>query len=189
MRQVNPGVKLTSDDLLLFPDDGRRHELVDGEHCVTPSPDRRHQAILVNLLGMIWGYLQHRPVGRVFGAPFDVVFSEFDVVQPDLVYICRERFEQITTPEHVRGAPDLIVEVGSPSTRKRDETAKLRLYERAGVVEYWVVDPELDTFKVYRRAGARYERVAELTLEKGDALTTPLLPGLEMPLAKIFDER
>jgi Uma2 family endonuclease len=182
------GVKLTYDDFLLFPDDGKRHELIDGEHYVTPSPNRKHQAIIVNLTGMLWQYLQERSIGRIFAAPFDVVFSEFDVVEPDLLYVSNARQEQILTSQHVRGAPDLVIEIESPSTRKRDETIKRRLYERFGVSEYWVIDPELDLIKVYGQSEEQYTRLAELTLERNDTLTTPLLPGLEMPLAKIFED-
>jgi Uma2 family endonuclease len=137
---------------------------------------------------MIWSYLQQHPVGRVFGAPFDVVFSDFDVVEPDLLFISRARQAEILTKKHVRGAPDLVVEIGSPGTRKRDETIKRRLYERCAVSEYWVIDPELDTIKVYRRVDERYLRAAELSLESGDVLITPLLPGLEMPLSRIFQD-
>src|SRR3989442_3116873 len=97
MRPASPGVKLTYEDFLLFPDDGKRHELIDGEHFVTPTPNRKHQAIAMNLGAMIWGYLQDHPIGRVFAAPFDVIFSEFDVVEPDVLDISRERMEQIPT--------------------------------------------------------------------------------------------
>ena len=186
-RPANPGVKLTYEDFVLFPDDGKRHELIDGEHYVTPSPNTKHQAIAINLAGMIWSYLQQRPIGRVFGAPFDVVFSDFDVVEPDLLYLSSARAAAVLTPKHAKGAPDLVVEIGSKGTRKRDETIKRRLYERFGVSEYWVIDPEIDTIKVYRRPGGRYKRAAELSLEDGDVLTTPLLPGLDLPLAKIFE--
>ena len=188
VRPAGSGVKLTYDDYVLFPEDGKRHELIDGEHYVTPTPNRKHQTISGNLFGLIWSYLQQHRIGRVFSAPFDVILSHFDVVEPDLLYLSRERMAQIETSPWVRGAPDLVVEVGSKSTRKRDETIKRRLYERFGVSEYWVVDPELDSIKVYRRVGERYERAAELTLESDDTLTTPLLPGLEMPLAKIFED-
>jgi Uma2 family endonuclease len=94
----------------------------------------------------------------------------------------------VLTPKHARGAPDLVVEIWSESTRKRDETIKRRPYERFGVSEYWVVDPELDAFKVYRRVDDRHERAAELSLENGDVLTTPLMPGCDLPLAKILEE-
>ena len=182
------GVKLTYDDFLLFPDDGQRHELIDGEHYVTPSPNAKHQAIVMNISALIWTHLQQHPGGRVFTAPFDVVFSEFDVVEPDVLFISEARKNDVLTARHVRGAPDLVVEVGSPGTRKRDEMIKRRLYERYDVAEYWVVDPELDVIKVYRRSTAGYARVADLSCENGDVLSTPLIPGLEMPLSRIFKE-
>ena len=188
VKRAGPGVKLTYEDYVLFPEDGKRHELIDGEHYVTPAPIRKHQAVVGNLHGLIWSYLQQRPIGRVFTAPFDVIFSEFDVVEPDLLYISRERSQEIETSPWVKGAPDLVVEIGSPSTRKRDETIKRRLYERFGVVEYWVVDPEIDAVKVFRSTNDRYARVAELLLENDDVLTTPLLPDLELRLAKIFED-
>ena len=188
MKPAASGVKLTYDDYLQLPEDGKRHELIDGEHYVTPTPIRKHQAIAMNLSALIWGYLQQYPVGRVFGSPLDVIFSDFDVVEPDVLYISHQRMSEIETSPWIKGAPNLVVEIGSPSTRKRDETIKRRLYERFGVDEYWVIDPELDAIKVYRRANERYERTAELTLESGDVLTTPLLPGLDLRLAKIFED-
>jgi len=188
MKPVHPEVKLTYDDYVLFPDDGQRHELIDGEHFVTPTPIRKHQAIATNLVGVIWHYLREHPVGRVFTAPFDVILSNFDVVEPDLLLLTNERLGEITTSPWVQGPPSLVVEIGSPSTRKRDATIKRRLYERVGVDEYWIVDPELDSIDVYRLTNGRYERTAQLTLENGDVLTTPLLPGLSLALSIVFED-
>jgi Uma2 family endonuclease len=182
-------VKLTYDDYLLFPEDGKLHELIDGEHFVTPSPNVRHQAILGELHGMIWSYLREHPIGLVFMSRLDVVLSKYDVVEPDLLYVSRARANEVLSSQHVRGAPDLVVEIGSPSTRKRDETIKRRLYERFGVTEYWVVDPEVDVVRVYRRSGDRFQRAVELSHEGRDMLTTPLLPGLELPLERVFREQ
>lgn len=186
MKPNSSGVKLTYDDFVLFPDDGMRHELIDGEHYVTPSPNLKHQAIVWNLTGLMAPFLREHPAGRAFSAPFDVVFTQFDVVEPDLLFIAKARLD-ILTDKNVQGSPNLVVEIESPSTRKRDETIKKRLYEKNDVEEYWVIDPELDVVKVYRRVGGRYERTAELTLEKNDVLTTPLLPGLELPLSRVFE--
>ena len=188
MKPAHSRVRLTYDDFVLFPDDGQRHELIDGEHYVTPSPNMKHQAVLGNLHFLIRDHLEAQPSGRVFMAPFDVVFTDFDVVEPDLLYMSRERAADILTPKHVRGTPELVVEIGSPSTRKRDETIKRRLYERAGVLEYWFVDPDVDTVRIYRRAGESFARAVELSLEAHDVLASPLLPGLEMALAQIFRE-
>jgi Uma2 family endonuclease len=182
---ARPDVKLTYDDFVLFPDDGKRHELIDGEHYVTASPNLPHQGIVGNLYFFLRSHLETHPVGRVFTAPLDVVLSNVDVVEPDLLYVSHASAEILTT-KHVRGAPELVVEVGSPSTRKRDETIKRGLYERWGVSEYWVVDPDLEGVHVYRLGEKRYERVADLSVEHGDDLTTPLLPGLSIPLARVF---
>jgi Uma2 family endonuclease len=179
------GVKLTWDDYVLFPEDGMRHELIDGEHYVTPAPFLRHQEIVGRLHLAIGIYLMTHPVGRVFVAPLDVVLSQFDVVEPDLLYVSNERAPALLE-DWVRGAPDLVIEVGSERTRKRDETIKRALYERAGVTEYWIVDPEIDVVRIYRRADDRFGGPAELSRRTGDVLTTKLLPGLEIALDTIF---
>jgi Uma2 family endonuclease len=188
MNPASSGLKLTYDDFVLFPDDGKRHEIIDGEHYVTPSPNTRHQQISGDLFASIWNFLQTHPTGRIFHAPLDTLLSNFDIVEPDLLYVSNERATDILIPQHVRGAPDLVVEIASPGTRQRDETIKRRLYERSGVLEYWVVDPDIDVVRVYRRVGENFGRAIELSREAGDALTTPLLPGLEVPLGLIFRE-
>ena len=180
------GVKLTYDDFVLFPDDGMRHELIDGEHYVTPSPNRKHQKVSGNLFLLIGSWLEQRPIGQLFYAPFDVVFSRFDVVEPDLLYMSNERATEVLTQANVQGAPEIVIEIGSPGTRKRDETIKRRLYERTGVSEYWIVDPDIDVVRVYRRQGDEFDRPIELRAESGDVLTTPRLPELQLPLARIF---
>jgi Uma2 family endonuclease len=179
------GVKLTWDDYVLFPEDGMRHELIDGEHYVTPAPFLRHQEIVGRLHLAIGTYLMTHPIGRVFVAPLDVILSKFDVVEPDLLYVSNERAPELLK-DWVRGAPDLVIEVGSESTRKRDETIKRALYERAGVIEYWIVDPEIDVVRIYRRVDDRFRRPAELSRRAGDVLTTELLSGLEIALDAIF---
>ena len=184
-----PGVKLTYDDFVLFPDDGKRHELIDGEHYVTPSPNTAHQRIVGRLHLALGSYLETHPIGELFLAPFDVVFSQFDVVEPDLLYITAERRDGVLTPQHVRGTPDLVIEVGSPGTRRRDETIKRRLYERAGVSEYWIVDPELEVMRIYERQGDGFARARELSRDTADVMTSPLFPGLDLPLETIFRAR
>jgi Uma2 family endonuclease len=187
VKPATPGLKLTYDDFVLFPDDGKRHELIDGEHYVTPSPSMRHQQISMNLVLLIGNWLEGHPVGRLFHAPFDVVFSRYDVVEPDLLYVSNGRSNVLTAP-NVQGAPDLVIEIGSPGTRKRDETIKRRLYERSDVSEYWIVDPDIDVVRVHKRSGDGFARPIELSREGDDSLTTDLLPGLELPLARIFRE-
>jgi len=182
-----PELKLTYEDYLCFPDDGKRREIIDGELYVTAAPNLKHQSISINLASALKLFLDQARLGRVFAAPTDVVLSEVDVVEPDILFVSKERAERLTE-SNVQGAPDLVVEILSPSTRRTDERIKLKRYERFHVREYWIVDPELEIVKVYRRgAKAGLERVAELAQEAGDALTTPLLPGLTIPLAKVFE--
>jgi Uma2 family endonuclease len=97
-----------------------------------------------------------------------------------------ERAQAILTEKHVTGPPEIVIEIGSPGTRQRDETIKRRLYERTAVSEYWVVDPDLDLIRVYRRSGQRFDRPVELSMEAGDVLRTEQLPGLEVPLSRVF---
>jgi len=186
MRTSAGRVKLTYDDFVRFPDDGKRHELIDGEHVVTPSPSTRHQRICGNLHLLIGNWLELYPIGQVFFAPFDVVLSHVDIVEPDLLYLSNERAAAALTSAHVRGVPELVVEVGSPGTQKRDTTIKRHLYERAGVSEYWFIDAEHDVVRVYRRSGQDFAPAIVLTTAAADVLTTPLLTGLEMPLVRVF---
>ena len=176
--------KLTYEDLLLFPDDGRRHEIIDGEHFVTPSPHARHQRVSQHLNSLLHRHVEEHQLGRIYYAPVDVVLSDVDVVEPDLLFISQARLAIVQAA--VRGAPDLVIEIASPSSRRQDEVLKRGLYERAGVPEYWLVDPEAETVKVFRRRESGYGRPLLLSAHEGDRLESPLLPGLEIPLVAVF---
>lgn len=181
--------RLTYDDFLLFPDDGKRHEIVDGEHYVTPSPNLRHQELVGRLHLSIGNHLAANPgMGRLFLAPLDVVLSHHDVVEPDLLFIAGDQPE-IMTEKNIQGPPALVVEVISKSTRKKDAQIKRRLFERTGVREYWLVDPELDLVQVLRtNAAKKLTRVNELSAEDDAMLTTPLLPGWQLSMRTFFAE-
>jgi Uma2 family endonuclease len=182
-----PDTRLTVEDFMLFPDDGKRHEIIDGVHYVTPSPVTRHQAILGRLHLSLGNFLaEQSELGRVFFAPFDVIFTRWDVVEPDLLVIAGDQLDILTT-KNVQGAPAIVVEILSPGTRKVDESIKRRLFERGGVREYWLIDPELDIVKVYRReADGSFPRVAEFSREADDVLTSPVLPGWSLPLGRLL---
>jgi Uma2 family endonuclease len=177
--------RLTYEDYVLFPDDGRRHEIIDGEHCVTPVPFLRHQAVVRQLTVALGSFLQDHPLGELFPAPVDVLLSRQDVVQPDLVYVAREN-RHILTERNVQGPPDLVIEILSPGTRKRDELVKLDLYERSGVRECWLLDPARGTVAVYTLADGRFRPPVEQSVERGDVLTTGLLPGFRVRLTSLF---
>lgn len=177
-------LKLTYDDYLVLPDDGRRRELVEGEEHVSPQPTVRHQRVVARLLARLGSYVEEHGGGEVFVA-VDVLLSDVDVVRPDLAFVAEAHAGRVR--QHgVVGAPDLVVEVLSEGHRRHDELRKRRLYERFGVGEYWIVDPELELVKVYRRGGESFEPKVEWSREAGDALSTPLVPGFELPLALLF---
>ncbi len=179
--------RLTYDDFVQFPDDGKRHEIIDGEHHVTPSPNLRHQQLVGRLHVEIAIYLRAHPqAGQVFLSPLDVVLSHYDVVEPDLLFVAGDQ-TAIMTDKNIQGPPALVVEVLSKSSRKRDAQTKRRLFERTGVREYWLVDPELDLVQVFRPSPeGKLTRVAELSAEDDDTLTTPLLPGCAIALRELF---
>lgn len=178
-------LKLTHAEYRVFPNDGRRHEILDGEHAASGAPGIRHQRVSRRLLRALDAAAEEHGVGEVFHGPVAVVLSEFDVVEPDLLFVAAERAAIIRRDE-IKGAPDLVVEVLSPSSRRLDEIVKRKAYEDFGVQEYWIADPELETVKVYCRQGAGFGAPTELAAERGETLTTPLLPGFELPLQTVF---
>jgi Uma2 family endonuclease len=178
----------TYSDLVALPDDQLRHELIDGEHFVTPSPNTAHQLILGRLFIALSRYAARHRTGEVLVAPFDVKLSAYTVLVPDLVYFTADRFARIVNEKHATAAPDLAVEILSPGTRRRDLGRKRAVYDREGVQEYWLVDPTAESITVLRRpcGGAGLTDVSVLTLENGDALESPLFPTLKIRLRDVF---
>ena len=179
--------RLTYEDFCRIPDDGMRHEIIDGVHYVTPSPVLRHQQLMGRLYLAIGNFLEEHPeVGQAFLSPLDTVFSPWDVVEPDLVFVAADQLDILTEP-NIQGAPALVVEVLSPSTRKRDLGIKRLLFDRGGVREYWVVDPKARELTVYRRASGGGLAATKRLSTGGDVtLTTPLLPGFALSIVKLF---
>jgi len=183
----DPSPKLTYEDYVRIPDDGQRHEIIDGEHYVTASPFIRHQRIARRLAARFERFLSEHPLGEYFFAPADVILSPHDIVVPDLLFVSNER-ASIVTEKNIQGAPDLVIEILSNSSRRLDEVLKRRAYERFGAREYWILDPQSKTTQVWERTAEGLRRRTVLSAAAGDVLTSPLLPGLEIPLAEIFEE-
>ena len=133
-------VKLTYKEYVLFPADGKRHEIIDGRHYMNAAPNPRHQAISRHIQFQLYVAIEQQQLGEVISAPIDVQFTDSDVVQPDIIIVLRKN--QIITPIKIDGVPDLVIEILSPSSRKLDVSLKKRLYEQSGVPEYWIVDPK-----------------------------------------------
>jgi len=183
MKAVDP--RVTFAELQQWPDDGRRYELYDGEVIVVPSPFPRHQRVASNIEEILREY-EHAADGLTFRAPLDIVLSEHNVVQPDVVFFRKERRHLIDMMAATRAAPDLAVEVLSRSTEARDRGRKMRLLARFGVPEYWIVDPVKNTFEIYVLRGSAYERVA--ALGEHDDVTSPALPDLTFRAGRVFAE-
>jgi Uma2 family endonuclease len=177
--------KLTYRDFVRFPEDGRRHELIDGEHVVTAAPNAWHQAVLQRLSLAVGKHLEAAPVGLVFFARTDCIFSFFDVVEPDLFVIMNDQRE-ILTKRNIKGAPAIVAEILSPSTSRNDAGIKRALYERGGVREYWIVDPEDHTIVVYALSRGALRKAATRRAADGDDLSTKLLPGFSLQLSELF---
>ena len=175
-------VRQTYQDYCATPDD-ERYELLDGNLMMVPAPNMKHQQVLLTLGSKLRDFTEEHRLGKVYVAPCDVVLSDTDVVQPDVLFISRAR-EHTLTDDNVRGAPDLLIEILSPSTADRDLGYKYDLYGRHGVLEYWIVDPMAETVAVHRQGDGRLE--AAETLNRGDTLRTALLEGLELRLDDVF---
>ena len=175
-------VRRTYKDYCATPDD-ERYELLNGDLRMVPAPNMKHQWVLGRLHIELGRFTQERGLGKVYVAPCDVVLSDTDVVQPDLLFISRAR-EHTLTDDNVRGAPDLVIEILSPSTADRDLGYKHDLYGRHGVLEYWIVDPMAESVAVHRQCDGRFE-LAE-TLGRQGTLRTALLDGLQRELDDIF---
>ena len=177
--------RLTYADFRRFPSDGQRHELINGEHAVTPAPSFRHQELSIRLILALGKFLETDPIATLLHAPFDCVFSFFDVVEPDLMVVTNDQRE-ILTKRNARGAPALVIEILSESSSARDKRSKRALYERVGVREYWIVDPDNDCISVYRLEKPGRLSFPETLTAKADHLTTLLLPGFVLDLARLF---
>jgi Uma2 family endonuclease len=174
--------KYTYEDYLNTPE-GERYELIDGELILVASPNEGHQFASVNLVSLMNPHAKDRDLGWVFHAPFDIVFSDTEVVQPDIMFISKER-EDIRTPANVRGAPDLVVEILSPSSLGRDWGYKRELYAKYGVKEYWIADP------VHKMVSVMLLRDGVLELAgayvEGDTVVSTVLEGFSVEISAIF---
>jgi Uma2 family endonuclease len=176
---------LTVADLDACPDDNNRYELIEGELFVSRAPGIPHQRVLNNLQFAFMTYLQDNPIGTVVPGA-GAIFSDYDAVIPDLVFVLNERWNQVVTGEKFSGAPDLVIEIISAGAenRRRDLLVKRQLYGKYGVAEYWIVDPENRLFEVYRLRDNRLESAAIFRI--GDEITTTLLPGFRMSVNSVF---
>jgi len=177
------GLRMTAEEYLQLEDDGFRYELIDGVICMSPSPTAVHQKVATRIAAQIVAYLEKHPVGEVF-VEVDVNLGSGPrggdlVYRPDVVFVRAERAAAMR--ERIVGPPDLVVEVVSNTSRRYDHETKKNDYERCGVGEYWLIDPEQDTMVFYRLQGGRYVEVTP----QGNTIASEAIPGFTLDLNRV----
>ena len=175
--------KMTYDEYCLLPEDRNQYELFDGELVMTPSPTTSHQRILLRLAALLNDYVGKKSLGEVYVAPLDTIFNKYTVLQPDILFVSRERLGEVAK-ERIEGAPDLVVEILSPSTFHKDRRRKLAVYSQFGVQEYWIVDPETRTMELYRQTGEGLQLARQFA--SGDTFESHLLSGFHIQVGSLF---
>jgi Uma2 family endonuclease len=176
--------KLTYDEFQTLPRDGsKRFELIEGEVFMTPSPNTSHQRAVARLLRALADFADEHDLGEVFIAPYDIVFSKWTALEPDLLFVGKEQ-RSIITDANVQGVPDLVIEILSPSNKEYDRDTKLRAYEKAGVPEIWYFDPEDKTAEILNLGSDGRYRVTRLSANAG--ITSRVFPGLSLMLDRVF---
>ncbi|CAG1771424.1 hypothetical protein BAC3_01806 [uncultured bacterium] len=178
---MQTSIRYNYQDYLQLPED-KRYEIIDGDLFMVPSPNESHQRMLVILTSIFLNHVKRNKLGSVYCAPFDVFFSEEDIVQPDIIFISHEN-KKIITKDNIKGVPGLIVEIFSPSTFKRDIGIKKKLYARHDVQEYWVVDPEHETVEVFLLRGKEFEGKR---YGVKDYISSTVIKGLNIEMKEIF---
>lgn len=187
MTKTPNNIQWTVSDLELFNNTHNRYEVVEGQLIVTRAPHWQHQEITGNVYVALKAWCRETGLGRTAIAP-GIIFSETDSVIPDVVWIRQERLDNsLDESGHLTTSPDLVVEVVSKSQRDRQRNyeLKLKLYSAEGVLEYWILDRQLQELKVYRREESILKLAA--TLFPSDELTSPQLPGFRCLVSELFD--
>ena len=182
---TNTQARLTYRDYFGLPDSDDHYELIDGVLYMSPPPIPDHQGFLFVLTLALGNFVVERGLGRIYCSPIGVVLSDDDVLQPDLIFVATERLN-IITGNYVQGAPELVVEVLSPSAARRDRTVKRDIYERSGVREYWLVDMRNRNIEVNSASEVGF--VTAGVYSEGDVLVSPLLSGFSMDISDAFKQ-
>jgi Uma2 family endonuclease len=182
-RLVAEPIRLTYEDFCALPEDGMRYEILDGDLYMSPSPVPQHQRVVLNLGALLSDHARRNRLGQVFIAPLDVILDEHNIVEPDVIFVSTGR-SAIITEKNIRGAPDLLVEVLSPSTSKRDTADKRNIYARCGVDHYWIIDPAARTILELNRIETAYAVVSEC---KSAAFSPSLFPGWQVNLQDLWE--
>ncbi|MGZ8423523.1 MAG: Uma2 family endonuclease [Candidatus Binatia bacterium] len=183
MRIPEGKIILTYEDYAAMPNDGNRYEILEGELAVTPAPSTRHQIASAKLFKLLSRYIDEESLGILLYAPVDLILESTSVLQPDLLFVSKGR-QSIITDRAIEGAPDLVVEVLSPTTSRNDRVTKAQIYARHKVPAYWIVDPDQETVEVYLLNVDSYRLV--VTLQGETPLPVPPFIDLKLAAKDIF---
>lgn len=175
----------TYDDYAKMPE-GASYQLIAGEIIMSPAPDLLHQDILGAIFYELRQFVHQSKLGKVFVAPTDVYFNEHDTFQPDILFVSTER-KHILKDERIEGAPDLVVEILSPSTGYYDLAKKKDVYEQSGVKEYWIVDPKLKSIEVLTNQNGNF--VTLVKAKKIGVVASNVLSGFQVDLTSVFEKK
>ena len=173
--------KYTYREFQWFPNDGNRHEVIDGDHYMNPAPSLRHQTVSRRLQYQLYTQLELTGRGQVFNAPTDVELAVHDIVEPDLIVVLKEKY-QLLNPKRIRGVPDLVVEILSPSNPNYDRVLKLEMYRRVQLPEYWIVEPEDDFVEVYAQRDSQLQLIGTYR----DQLVPQSIPDIRIDLSQVW---
>jgi Uma2 family endonuclease len=184
VKSVQPRISYA--DLERWPEDGRRYELYDGEVFVVPAPIPRHQIAQQRTIAALEAHVAAHG-GFVVGSPIDIVFSEHDVLQPDVVFFKADRQHLVDLDAPIRHVPDLCVEILSPTTASVDRGRKMQMFARYGVPEYWILDPKAGCVEVYQLVEGAYSFVA--AGKHDDRIESPSIAGLTIIASALFPSK
>ncbi len=180
---IDPLATYSKKDFMQLPE-GAPFELQNGKLIYIASPKTLHQLILGNIFNYLFFFVKQQKLGKVFSSPMDVHFDEKNIVQPDILFVSKERNAIIK--DWIFGAPDLAVEIFSPSTKRNDKKNKFNLYQKHGVLEYWLVDTELKTVEVHVLKEKKY--ALKGIYKAGDSLKSNVVKGFEMAVVELFEK-
>ena len=183
MTSITDRKKITYADYLKI-DDNNRYEIFNGELCMVPAPSTDHQGISINLGSLIWKFVKNKNLGKVFEAPTDVVFDDDEVFQPDIVFIKSEN-QHIIRKSAIKGIPDLIVEIVSPSSAFYDTVEKKEVYGKYGVKEYWLIFPDEKVIEIFTLEKGGYREFCKS--KKKGTVKSNVLEGLEIDSKDVFE--
>lgn len=176
-------IVLSYEDYVLLPNDRNRYEILEGELTVTPAPSTKHQTASGNLFVLLAHYIKQRDLGKLFYAPIDLILESTSVLQPDLLFVSKDR-QHIITERAIEGVPDLVIEILSPGTSRTDRVTKAQIYARYRVPAYWIVDPEQEVIEIYLPEADGYRLAA--TLQGATPTIAPPFTELEIVARDVF---